>query len=222
MFIIELISCDNVLTLQENSEYNLSYIVKMITMRYGGKRIFEQNVIERTLQLLACLFRRVSFAKLPNEMIFEFWNSIIYVFDSILGTYNEDNPNKSATIPPYTDNYEELIIKRQINSEEESFLFENMMKTITYLFSYFFELPMIHTELQRPYMRDSIFRLLEMYSDNSCILGSFFYNYGRAVVSSMQFNDPLNTTPLSHLIADYIFDSLNMYYNVDTLCIYEN
>lgn len=216
MFIPELISSSCVLAIQDNADYNLSSIVKKIVMRYGGLELFRQNVIERTLQLLVCVFRRISFADLPVEMIFEFWNSIIYVLDSIVGTYTDSNPNKSADVPPYTEYYDELKRTREVSSEEETASLVNMVQTITFLFSYFFELPLIHTELQRPYMKDSIQCLLDLYSDDSCILGMFFYNYGRAVVSSMQFNDPLNTTPLSYMVADFIFENLNMYYNVDS------
>lgn len=210
---LDIITGDIVLQMQDNEDNNFSTIIGIIAHGYGGKDLFLSDVVERTLHVLSCVFRTGSVTSLPQEEQLKFWHSIIYILDSILGTYTDANPKRSCKVPPYISYHDELTAARSFSEEEEKIL-NQMVEIIVFIFSYFFESPAIHAELEKPYMKDTIDCLFNKYYVFPNITGMLFFNYGRAIHSSMQMNHPLNNTLLSQSFARLILKELGNLTNV--------
>ena len=168
---------------QEQAEGNLSFVICSILLTYGRKDILNHNdIIKNTLLLLASIFNCIPIACFSNDDILDLWKAVMYVLDSALYTYNPNNIHKYCDYPTYRDYVDDLLKEKPDFSEDEEALLVNTVEVISYLFTPFFESPIVIAEFQESYLMETIDNLFDHYANRVSIIGMFYYSYGHAVM----------------------------------------
>ena len=180
---LELITADKMMERQEKPEYNLSFVICSILFIYGRNDILKHNdIIKNTLLLLASIFNCIPISCFSNDDILGLWKAVMYVLDSALYTYNPNSIHKYCDYPTYRDYVDDLLKEKPEFSEDEEALLVNTVEVISYLFTPFFESPIVIAEFQEAYLMETIDTLFDCYANRVSIIGMLYYSYGHAVM----------------------------------------
>lgn len=167
---------------QEDPTNSVFSIICSILYRYGGETLIQENaVVNDALLLLSSIFTYNPIESMEAETVRSCWMAVLYVFDTILCTYNTGEQHMYREVPPAYAEDVSVPRDQPSRSEEEERVVVETLHIVCFLHSIFFAAVPIVEELGKDYVLESMNCFLAFAATSYDLLCILFYGFGCAV-----------------------------------------
>ena len=167
---------------QEDPSNSVFSIICSILYRYGGETLIQENaVVNDALLLLSSIFTYNPIESMEAETVRSCWMAVLYVFDTILCTYNTAEQHVYREEPPVYAEGVSVPRDQPSRSEEEERVVVETLRIVCFLHSIFFTAVPIVEELNKDYVLESMDCFLAFAATSYDLLCILFYGFGCAV-----------------------------------------